>query len=155
MKTLITLSLLTLLSINNSFAGDTVQYIDCRFPNPESTDHVVVSLKDTQNGTLFYTTGLDNNGDDENTGKLSLVRLADKKEYAQFSATWKTIQDGGVVLVEFHFSMPKNLIFKSSNSFMAGFSTTITDAALAPLRANDDLECFSRIYPTNQPKAKK
>lgn len=144
---LITLSLLALLSTSANAAQ--TQYIDCRFPNPDSTDHVIVSLQDTQKGTLFYTTGFDDNGDSNNTGKLNMNRVEDSKDskdYAQFSAIWKTIQDGSAVLVEFHFSMPKNLLFKSSNYFKAGFVSTITDPTIAPLRANDELECFTRLY---------
>lgn len=153
MKTTLALSLLGLISIHSANAADT-QFIDCHFTNSTSSDHVVVSLKDPQTGTFFYTPGIDDSGDEQNTGKLSLMKIEDSKtdkDSAQFSSKWNTTQDGSSVTVEFLFSMPKNLIFKASNSFKAGFSTTITDAALAPLHGNDALDCYSRIYPATTP----
>ncbi len=164
MKTIFNLSALSLLALTSAHAADETQYIDCHFLNSESNDHIIISLKDPQNGTFFYTAGLDQDGESQNTGKLFITRVEDsknnpaKKDTAQFSAKWNTDQDGGTVTIEFLFSMPKALVFKTSNSFKAGLQTNIADNLIAStsknskpfsLSSDDDLNCFARLYPKN------
>lgn len=145
MKMILTLAL-TSLSLTPAFAANEKQYIDCKFPNPSSKDHVVLTLENAQRGLFSYTTGVEDTGEAQNTGQLAMYRIEDaKKDLAQFSAKMKTIEDGGEVIVEFFFTMPKNLIFKNTTSFKAGFTTTITDIGKAPLHANDELNCSSQL----------
>ena len=57
------------------------------------------------------------------------------------------------VTVDFNFSMPKNLIFKASDFFHARLTTEINDKKdqfTSNLNTDDDLTCFSRLYPKNQ-----
>lgn len=143
MKTLITL-VLTTLTLSPAYANNEKQYIDCKFPNPNSRDQVVVTLENAQRGLFSYTTGEEDTGEAQNTGKLNMYRIEDtKKDLAQFSAKMKTIEDGGEIIVEFFFTMPKNLILKDSSSFKAGFMTSITDIGKMPMHANDELNCTS------------
>lgn len=134
-------------SFNPAFAANEKQYIDCKFQNPNSKDHVVLTLENAQRGIFSYTTGVEDTGEAQNTGKLAMYRIEDvKKDFAQFSAKMKTIEDGGEIIVEFFFTMPKTMLFKNSSSFKTGFNTTITDIGKSPLRANDELTCSSELH---------
>lgn len=152
-RTLALLALLAL-SIAKAHASD-IQSIDCHYTNPGAKDHVIVSLKDPQNGTFSYSTGIVD--DDQNTGSIGILRDADsnepgKKDFARFTARWMTVQDGSKITVEFHFSMPKNLVFKNSNSFKAGLTTNIIDynqTKPLSLDSDDELVCSAKIGPTN------
>lgn len=148
--------LITLISFQ-AHATDQTQYIDCKFENPNNNDHVIVSLDDTQNGTFLYTAGVDDEDDNQHTGVIGLKRQGDKEQTAHFLAKWSTVQDGSRITVEFHFSMPKDLVFKVSNSFKSGLTTNIIDeqSKTAPLTSADDLTCFARLYPKNQSKTQK
>lgn len=146
------------LSTQSSQAGS-VQHIDCRFPNPASTDHVIVSLENPRSGTFFYTTGISDDEEEQTTGSISLHQEEDskdpnKKDFSRYRAAWTSIQDGSKVTVDFHFSMPKSLVFKASDSFKAGFTTSINDQSSGKhplsLTANDELTCFSRLYPSKK-----
>jgi hypothetical protein len=129
-----------------SFAqtGDTVQYIDCHFDDISMEDRVIVSLTDANTGTFFYSTGLDSEGNDRRTGAEKMKRIADvasQPEMAQFEATSVVDDYGTPKTIKFGFSMPKNLIFKSTNDLHA-FVTSSTGYA-------EGLNCFARIYPKN------
>ena len=150
-------SLFSVFVLQTAQAADLMtQYIDCHFANPASTDHVVVSLDNPLSGSFFYTTGLDDNGDDQNTGRIGIRRLDDVKQdsdQALFLAQFMTVQDGSKITVDFNFSMPKNLIFKASDFFHARLTTEINDNKdqfTSNLNTDDDLTCFSRLYPKNQ-----
>jgi len=146
------------LSIPDARAANETQYIDCKFPNPASNDHVVVSLNDSQSGSFFYTTGVSDDGDDQDTGRIGLIREDSKTDptKALFVARWMTVQDGSKVTLEFHFSMPKELIFKASGSFKAGLTTNIIDGNKQALylKSDDDLTCFSRLNTKSTPSKK-
>lgn len=150
------LSALSMMSIGQANAAEEIQFIDCHFSNSDNNDHVVISMNDPQNGSFFYTTGILDSGEDQNTGKLSLQRVEEskrsslKKEDTEFSAKWNTRQDGSRMTIEFLFSMPKSLVFKASDAFKADLQTTITDSAIAPLHSSDHLDCFARIYPKSK-----
>lgn len=79
MKMIFTLSLI-LASTSTVYAANDLQEIDCRFPNPESKDHVVVTLENAQKGFFTYTTGVEDTGEAQNTGKVvHLYRIEDSK----------------------------------------------------------------------------
>jgi hypothetical protein len=143
-------------TVQSAFAANDVQYIDCHFANPNSTDRVVVSLNSPFKGTFFYTTGFDDVGESHDTGSIGIDREEDAKtdaESASYLAKWMTVQDGSKITVEFHFKMPKAQVFKASDFFNAVLTTNIIDykgkQQVSFLGSNEDLTCFSRIYPKN------
>jgi hypothetical protein len=148
MKMIFTLSVIGLLSFQNARAED-LQNIECKFSNPASKDRVMISLENAQRGTFYYTTGVEDTGEAQNTGRQPLYRISDTNT-ANFKSSMKTIEDGGEILIEFSISMPKDQIMKASSSFKATFNTTITDVGLAPLSGNDDLICVSKIEPRSK-----
>lgn len=144
------LALTALFALSISTAHAATQNIDCHFQNPASTDHVVISLTDPQTGSFYYTTGVSSEGDDQDTGRIGLTEEDSKIDATKtrFVAKWMTVQDGSKVTVEFHYSMPKNLIFKTSDSFKAGLTTNIIDGASklpASLNADDELTCVAKL----------
>ena len=142
----------TFLGLPSAFGSNLTQYIDCHFPNPNSTEKVIVSLDSEYRGSFFYTTGLDDQGDDSNTGRLGLNRLEDTKPNpatANFLAQFMTVQDGSKITVNFNFSMPRELIFQKSDFFQARLTTDIIDLNKEQSfhhNTDDQLFCFSRLY---------
>jgi hypothetical protein len=149
MNMALTLTALLSLSINSAHAAAT-QFIDCHFQNPASTDHVVISLTDPQTGSFYYTTGVNSDGNDQDTGRIGIVQEDSKNDTtkARFVAKWMTVQDGSKVTVEFHFSMPKSLVFKTGDPFKTTLTTNILDGGSklpASLNADDDLTCIAKL----------
>jgi hypothetical protein len=137
-----------------------IQYISCSFANPDSMDRVVVSLKSPYKGTFFYTTGVDDMGESHDTGSIGIDRIEDDKTHAdeaKFLAKWMTVQDGSKITVEFHFSMPKEHVYKAAEFFNASLTTEIIDydgsKAASHLHNKDELTCFARMYPAPTPKS--
>jgi hypothetical protein len=151
----LSVALFTLLSNSNAKAEELIQYIDCHFANPASTDHVVVSLESSLSGSFYYTTGIDDQGNDQNTGRLALHQVespASSSTDALFLAQFMTVQDGSKITINFNFSMPKDLLFKSSDFFNARLTTDIIDKnqwTHTNLTTDDELTCFARLYPKN------
>lgn len=152
---LITVSLFIFFTSSFALAEDQFQYIDCHFANPASLDHVVVSLESPLKGSFFYTTGLDDNGDDQNTGSLALRQVQNSDSTSKdafFLAQFMTVQDGSKITINFNFSMPKDLILKPSDFFHARLTTDIIDlfkSTNSNLSTDDELTCFARMYSKN------
>ena len=90
---------MSLLVAAPSFA---VQYIDC-VPQPsDNNDHVIVSLKDGENGTLFLSSGINDDGSTENSGVIPMHFAKIDGDQSVFHATNTT--------GEFDFSLPTKLI---------------------------------------------
>ena len=159
MKMIFVLSMLELLLFNKAYAIVESQSIDCKYSTSENKDHILLSLKDTQNGTFYYSSEIETTGEDQNSGTLTMIRVDDskapltKKDFSQFSSKLNTIEEHGTVEIEFLFSMPKNLILKSSNSFKASLATNIIDTEATPdkkqnamnLHSEDDLVCVAHL----------
>ena len=157
MKMISLLTVLVGLTIASAHATDQKQTIECKFSNSNSKDHVNVTLNDPQSGTFYYSSNIEDSDDNQHTGLIGLNRVADPikdSSIAQFLAKWTTIQDGSYVTIEFHFSMPKELLMKSSKSFKAILATSIIDEAITPqaknakptaISASDDIQCSAKI----------
>ena len=145
-----TLAVLAQFFTLSTHAADGTQSIECKFTNQDSKDRVLLTLDNPQSGTFLYVDGSDDKENVQNTGKITLKRVEDskditKKDYAQFQAKWSTGQNDGWLMIEFDFSMPKNLILKNAAAFKAELSTNITDQKPSILNGNDALDCISKF----------
>ena len=130
MKTLIALSLWVGVP---SFA---VQYIDC-IPMPvENNDHVIVLLKDTQTGTLFLSSGINDDGSTSDSGVLEMKFIRTEKGVTFFHAQNTT--------ANFVFSLPANLVqARSLDYFSANLYLSAMDESI---QVPQTLSCFTRLY---------
>lgn len=140
------LTLLILSAASSANAEDLVQYIDCRYMGSTADDHVIVSLTSPTTGTFFYTTGLDSEGNDHRTSKLTLNHTRDSADHSFFAASTIVDDYGTPVSVSFFFAMPKEMIFKASSYFIASLTADTTDSSTTR-NTSTDLECFSALYP--------
>ena len=130
MKIILALSLLVSVP---SFA---VQYIDC-VPEPsDNNDHVIVSLKDRETGTLFLSSGINDDGSHENSGVLELKLSKEEKGMSFFHAS--------NTVAQFDFSLPTDLVqAKTYERFFAALNMQSSESAYGMA---GKLNCFARLY---------
>ena len=109
------------------------QHFTCFPPDITSSDRVVISLSDTVTGTLFLTSGIDDDGNQENSGVLPLKKEKDE--------TYVTIWKSNNASSEFTVIIPKDVIGASTDNA----------SLLLVLKNNEreitqNLNCYSRIY---------
>jgi hypothetical protein len=101
------------------------QYIQCSYPDADSTDVAVVNLETEKNGTLFISSGMQNPEEERRTVNIELSKI----EKDQHIYTVKEVN--GFVTV------PSKVIGKSSNSLKVELNF---DGYFV------EYSCFARIY---------
>lgn len=130
--------ILVLTLISSSAFAAPVQFIDCSPKRPFTRDRVIVSVRPDQTGTIFLTSGIENDGSSENSGVLKAERVATlKPDVARFEAK-NTVS-------LFAFELPVEWIFRRDYSFFdARLELGNLDRSGYPIV--DELSCFTRIY---------
>ena len=113
-----------------------VQYIDC-VPEPsENNDHVIVSLKDRTQGTLFLSSGINDDGSTDNSGILALTFVKEVNGTSTFHAQNRSSQ--------FDFSFLSAMIqARTFERFSAALSLHSNSASED---TDQKLNCFTRLY---------
>lgn len=142
MKNLTQLFILSLVQLSalTSNAATQVQYIDCiSLPvSVTNQDKVIVSLKTPTTGTLFLSSGIDHDGNHDNSGVLKLEKNA--LGTTSMTASFKAENQSST----FEFLLPANLIFKRTNEY---FNATLRLQRKDGMgTAEQDLNCFTRLY---------
>ena len=115
-----------------------VQYIDCIPSDGLSADHVIVSLKSAQEGTLYLSSGLDENGESENSGVLALAQSKVDADQANYSAS--------NTKADFSFSIPADLVMRATPAHEYFTATLNLKMKSEKYGVDDELLCFARIY---------
>lgn len=140
MKKISFLFLLNVLSIglvHASFEEKIVQYVDCH-PADSMTNHrVIVSFESVSKGTLFLSSGIEDDGSQENSGVMTLFA---EKNSIENTASFKAENSTSTFL----FSLPADLLFKKTlNNFKASLDLKTKDGQHHIV---SDLNCFTRLY---------
>ncbi len=113
-----------------------VQYIDCVPEASNNNDHVIVSLKDRETGTLFLSSGINDDGSHENSGILELKFSKETNGTSVFHAENS--------VASFDFSLPTALVqARTFERFFAGLELTSTTGVQG---VSEKLNCFTRLY---------
>jgi hypothetical protein len=126
----ITFSIIFSLASTQVFA---TQHFTCFPPDLQSTDRVIISLKDHASGTLVLTSGLDDWGNQESSGVLEL-RYSHQEMLVQ---VWVAKNANA----QFTLAIPKNFI--GTNSDQVKIALNLKNESN---NISQNLDCYSRIY---------
>jgi len=130
--------ILVLSLISSSAFAVPVQFIDCSPKRQPTRDRVIVSIRPDQTGTLFLTSGIENDGSSENSGVLPSTRVVTATPaVARFEAANRVSY--------FAFELPAEWVFRRDYGlFDASITLGNLDRTGTPIV--DALTCFTRIY---------
>ena len=115
------------------------QHFTCFPPDITSSDRVVISLKNSHTGTLFLSSGIDDYGNQENSGVLTLNKVENETSYAadENVTLWKSKN----ATSEFTVVISKDLIGATTDR-----ASLILVLKNPQQEITQNLNCYSRIY---------
>ncbi|MFZ4713981.1 MAG: hypothetical protein ACOYL6_09730 [Bacteriovoracaceae bacterium] len=130
MKSLNKVLTLSFLITGNVFA---VQHFTCFPPDIYSNDRTIISLKNGTEGTLFLTSGLDDYGNQNNSGVLLMSKKEDKAEVQ----VWVASNNKSTFTVQ----IPKKSIGVSADGIKVKLNLKSNQN-----NVDQELDCYTRMY---------
>lgn len=123
---------LTFLCTVNCFA---VQHITCFPIDMNTNDRTIISLTTPEVGTLYLTSGLDDWGNQENSGVLTMKKV-DQNDQTYFYEAQNSV-------AVFKVALPFSVIGHATSSFDAKLNLRRFDQSA---QVEQDLTCYSSIF---------